>query len=793
MSEIDSDKYSSNAPDSSLSLPGIIIFLSCLLILYGIADYALCNLLILPGFLELEQKEAISDSNRCRETITRELHHLSLLCGDWSSWDDMYSFAQTGNVQFIQSNFQWPSLHNSQIEFIAIFNTQKSLVWSGLNRIKRYPYETVMSKSQDDKNLCNILCTSPEKKYFSSKASLLSGLMSTGFGPLMIASRPILTSKETGPPKGFIVVGRFLDNSTVEKLSNQIHIHFRLLNQNTNTLTPIEKALFKEQPDEITLTKSHDESKIISYSLLGDMNNEQSIMLKVVLPRKIADIGIQTAQFTSFVLLILLTIAICSTIAFFIWFRDKQLKQQLQIETLVKERTRTLIQKEDELEQKKRMEAIGLMAGGVAHDLNNILSGIVDHPAIIVSDLPEGSKLIEPLSSIRKSGEKAMGIVKDLLTIARGYTTEKTPHSINELASQYLKSPEHIYLKKSLEDVSFKALFSKDIHMVKCSPANMHQCIMNLVRNGAEAIDTTGTVKLRTYTQFIPETDEYNRKGNYTVLEVSDTGHGISKEDVDRIFDPFYSRKILGRKGTGLGLAVVWNIIQDHNGTVIVSSSPQGTVFTIHLPAADSEKAPDSCRKLRALTASGVRRVQTNTALKLTEDHISADQQQVVSPDNAGTNQPTEQDRSKKPFDAPCRESSTPGTIIVVDDEQLQRDIATSMLNRLGFNVICFSTGEEAIAHVKKEGPPTLLLIDLHLTPGLNGTDTFGEIRKMYPCQKALLASGLSDHESLSAIISMGGSLFMQKPYSLKVLKDALNQIERIPLHHNTSSPEEES
>jgi len=202
------------------------------------------------------------------------------------------------------------------------------------------------------------------------------------------------------------------------------------------------------------------------------------------------------------------------------------------------------------------------------------------------------------------------------------------------------------------------------------------------------------------------------RIGEYTVLKVSDDGSGISPEDLERIFEPFYTKKMMGRSGTGLGLAVVWNTVQDHKGYINVKSSERGTVFELYFP--------------------------------VTREEVAAEKEEVPLGDYLGHGE----------------------KILVVDDEERQREIAGGILTRLGYNAETVSSGEEAIEYVKTN-PVDLILLDMVMPKGINGRKTYEEIIKIHPWQKAIIASGYAKTKEVDKAQELEAGKYIKKPYTL--------------------------
>ena len=366
--------------------------------------------------------------------------------------------------------------------------------------------------------------------------------------------------------------------------------------------------------------------------------------------------------------------------------------------------------------QSQKMEAIGLMAGGVAHDLNNILSGIVSYPELLLMDLTENSPLYKPIKTIQEAGKRASDVVADLLTMARGVATEKKGLNLNTIVNEYLESPEFLKLEKTHTFVHFTRDLAPGLLNMSGSPIHMKKVLMNLVINASEAIEGSGTVAISTLNRYLDEPlkgYEDVRKGEYVMLTVSDDGSGISPEDLGRIFEPFYTKKVMGRSGTGLGLAVVWNTAQDHNGYINIHSTEKGTVFELYFPV-NRDAMPDE---------------KEDSGLSDCQGHGE--------------------------------------TILVVDDEERQREIACGMLKRLGFSAQSVPSGEAAIEHVK-ERPVDLILLDMVMPKGINGRETYEAILKIHPAQKAIIASGYAKTEDVERSQALGAGHYIKKPYSLR-------------------------
>ncbi len=242
------------------------------------------------------------------------------------------------------------------------------------------------------------------------------------------------------------------------------------------------------------------------------------------------------------------------------------------------------------------MEIIGALAGGVAHDLNTILSGVASYPDLLLLDIPQDSELRKPISTIKKSGEKASAIVQDLLTLTRRGSAEMDVVDLNRVLTEYIKSPEYEKIVQRRPQTRIETDFETDLLNIVGVPVHLSKTVMNLVSNAAEATPHGGLINVTTKNRYI-ETPisgyDHIEAGDYAVLSVSDAGTGVSPEDKKRIFEPFYTKKAMGRGGSGLGMSVVWGAVKDHNGYIDVQSvEGEGTTFILYFPVARKFDAP---------------------------------------------------------------------------------------------------------------------------------------------------------------------------------------------------------
>lgn len=381
---------------------------------------------------------------------------------------------------------------------------------------------------------------------------------------------------------------------------------------------------------------------------------------------------------------------------------------------------------EEQLRRDQKMKAIGLMAGGVAHDLNNILSGIISYPELLLLDLEEDNRLRRPLELIRRAGLDASEVVADLLTVARGIAAHREVIDPNSLIADYLASPDFEQLRARVPLISFNTFLSPDLANISCSPIHIRKCLMNLITNGVEAIQGKGAVSIATANHVQHVTASHNTQvlpeGSYVKIVVDDSGSGIAAHEIDHIFEPFYTKKVMGRSGTGLGLAIVWNTLRDHGGVVSVSSDRHGSTFELYFPSvADRIREEPAVQDWRALKGN--------------------------------------------------RES-----ILVVDDEPRQLEIACQLLTSLNYSVTAVSSGEEAVQYLQSHNVD-LLILDMIMAPGQNGRITYEQILRTHPGQKAIIASGFAEDDDVRLTLALGAGAFVAKPYTFEQLGAAIYKI----------------
>lgn len=402
---------------------------------------------------------------------------------------------------------------------------------------------------------------------------------------------------------------------------------------------------------------------------------------------------------------------------------NEKLRNQIQERIRTDQAKREL---EERLARSHKMEALGLLAGGVAHDLNNVLSGIISYPDLILMDLDRDDPNYTMVEGIKKSGYKAAAIVQDLLALARrGVLNTSVLNMNDDIVKDYLKSPEFKKLQSYHPGVTVETRLAPDLMNIRGSGVHLRKALMNLVSNAAEAQPQGGRIIISTQNSYVDlpiSGYEQVNEGDYVVLRVEDKGMGIASEDLSRIFEPFYTKKVMGRSGTGLGMAVVWGTVQDHHGYINVNSRiKEGTEFVLYFPVTREkvERAADL--------------IDLDTYMGLGEK------------------------------------------VLVIDDVEEQRKIASALLSRLNYQVRTVESGEAAITLLKKERFD-ILVLDMIMDPGIDGLETYAKILNIHPGQKAIIASGYAENQRVKEAQNLGAGAYVRKPYTIENIGLAIRE-----------------
>ncbi|MFZ1684202.1 MAG: PAS domain S-box protein [Candidatus Zixiibacteriota bacterium] len=383
---------------------------------------------------------------------------------------------------------------------------------------------------------------------------------------------------------------------------------------------------------------------------------------------------------------------------------------------------------ESQLARAEKMQALGLLAGGVAHDLNNTLGPLVGYPELMLRQLPEGSPLRKMVLRIERAAIDAVDVIQDLLTLARRGRYELKPISLNDVVATYLDSSHYLRISTERPGIKVTTDLNKDLPLIMGSTAHLSKVIMNLVGNAFEAMEEPSSLTITTQTVELSRLESgvtIPAPGLYNLLRIRDTGCGIAREDLHKIFEPYFSRKSMGRSGTGLGLAVVYGVVKDHQGYYdVFSEVGKGTEFVFYFP-------------------------------------VSAEEAEVERQDENN-------------------EQAVKGKVLVVDDSVEQRELAHQLIAGLGYEVDSVTNGHEALKYLAGNHVDVVVL-DMVMEKDFDGLSTYEAMLKMRPEQRALIVSGFSDMERVHKMQALGAGPFVRKPYTMKAIGDALSETLRKP------------
>jgi PAS domain S-box-containing protein len=381
-----------------------------------------------------------------------------------------------------------------------------------------------------------------------------------------------------------------------------------------------------------------------------------------------------------------------------------------------------LRQSEEQLRQAQKMEAVGRLAGGVAHDFNNVLSVIMSYGELILADLKPADPLRADIEEIRKAASRAAGLTRQLLLFSRQQVVEPKVIDLHDV----LKSMDKMLQRILGEDVDLVLLAPKSIGRVKVDPSHVEQVILNLVVNARDAMPTGGKLTIETSNVVLDEhyTDNHlpSKAGQHVMMAVSDTGTGMDRDTQARIFEPFFTTKEKG-KGTGLGLSTVFGIVKQSNGSIWVYSEPdKGTTFKVYLPRVDAEV-------------------------------------DVLRP-------------SVPPTTLLGKE-----TILLVEDEEQVRAVVLSVLRRQGYHVIpAQNAGEALLLCERHSGKIDLLLTDV-VMPQMSGPDLARRLASIRPGMRVLCMSGYTDDSIVRHGVLESGVAFIQKPITPALLARKVREV----------------
>jgi signal transduction histidine kinase/ActR/RegA family two-component response regulator len=732
----------------------IILVLSALLVAIVVIVVGLQRLVILPSFTDLESHAAEADVDRCVNAIERELARIDLTCHDWAAWDDMYEAALGPSEEFVATSMQTSTFAIQGVEIGQIVAPDGRVVWQigvdlesgrviaidGLPTVRYPPDHALISHGSSVRPMSE---------------RTVRGVVMVGRRPLLVVSRPIVTTEHQGPIRGSLIFGHFLSAEDLARFREQVRVEVSV-EPVVELPPPLLRALVSaNRPGGAAAVLDRvDSRRLEARRLMRDIEGEPAIAVTAHIPREIThrgrsalrDEGLMALGLAMVLVMALVlrrvvltplsalerhTRSICSTRDYTRPSRLGEVRRDeigslaasfdellAVITSDISHREQAAKQRrelEEQLRQSQKLEAIGQLAAGVAHDFNNLLTGITLSVDTLLATWPEDAAVREELLTIRGAVRQAATVTAQLLATGRKQLIEPKVIDLNDLLASSCAMIQRVIGERT----GLVFLPGESLGCIKVDPNQMDQVFMNLAVNARDAMPSGGTLVVRTEAVDLSADDHRTRigfePGRYVRWTVSDSGTGMTPEVKARIFEPFFTTKEKGR-GTGLGLSTTYGIVSQSGGFIEVDSEVgEGTTFSILLPVTTEERSSQP-ETARALPATG-------------HEHI-----------------------------------------LLVDDEMLVMRGTRRVLERHGYTVTAATDGLQALALFDQGGQDIHLLLTDVVMPGLNGKELHERLRALKPELRVLYMSGYNEDVITSHGVLSDDTAFIQKPFSVEEL-----------------------
>lgn len=759
-----------------ITLTGLVIFL-----------VVISDRILLENYLHLEKQDMEAHIQRVLDSVGNEQKQMVSTANDWAGWDDTYHFVKDRNQDFIEQNINKVVMVNLQLNLLSYIQV------SGENLYSYWldPMEGLNAPVPGDL-LRRLTAPAFIQKHLDEDLRL-TGLWPTSNGPVIIASRPVLTSDGEGPIYGVQVMGRYLNDNEIARLTDLLQTPFEMQQVDGDLSTDFQEAFTFINDDAPIFTKPLNASSIAAYAVLNDIDGKPAVIVKIVRPRSIYNQGLAGIRFSILALLAVGGIAGILTLVFLnsnilapltslsrevqdiglsndlswrvnpsgpeeikqlanslnsmlnrLQESDFQLREsQNQLENKVEERTKELSdanialkqemeersQVEQQLRQAQKMEAIGQLAGGIAHDFNNVLTIILGHAYLLDSKIKD-ERLNQSLQQIIKGGDRAASLVSQILSYSRRQVLKPERLNLNGLIAQV-----NDWLHRLIgEDIQIENKMNADA-WVCVDAVHFEQVVINISLNARDAMTSGGVLTIETCLDDVSAPINIDFEtipvGQYAVLKITDTGTGMDEETLSHIFEPFFTTKDVG-KGSGLGLSMVYGIIKQSDGFIWAESQPgRGSTFYIYLPRVEEQIIPSPA------------------------DDEKPSSKEMTGPDL----------------------STVISTVLLVEDEPQIRQLLNDALTAAGFNVLQATDGSHALDICKQyEGHIDLLVTDV-VMPKMNGPALAKAIEVDYPSIKVIYMSGYTDDILETYGISSSNTHLLTKPFDASDLLEKINEI----------------
>lgn len=803
-------------------VPSILLGLIVTLSVLWVVDFCV----IQPVFHDLEAKQGLEDHQRVQAAINDEIASLTNIAKDWGTWDDTYDFAVNPNQSYITSNYPDPKFlsHDVRVDILLIYDKD------GVELLKGF-FQPELDQKID---MPEFHQGSPKVRSIIGpglKGETTGALMQTRQGPVIVVAVPVLTTEAQGPSRGTLVMGRFLSPTLLAAIAEKVKVKFHLFGHGDNLLSTRERELFTHLAAGAPALKAELHAGHI-YQVCLDIEGKPVFLIRVPLRGDILLLGQRTGKILlitlgsiALVLLIGLsgykirmkiseealresetryrnlfqnrhtvmllidpyTAAIVdanpAAVAFYGWSREELIQRkisdintispaelftEMSLATTEKrnhflfkhrladgtvrdvevysgpitlkgksmllsivfditariqaevERTR----QEAKNRQKQKTDSLERMAGAIAHLFNNTLTVVLGNLELALDEVPEDSSLKVRLVHAMQAARRSSEISGFMLTYLGKKPEKYLLLDLSEVCREYLQK----LVANFPQGIALETAIMNPGPMVRANNSQVETILSHLITNAWEAIGgEAGSITVKTSvrpasdipTSHIAPADAQIQGEDYACLEVADTGCGMTQQSLDSVFDPFFTTKFTGR---GLGISLILGILKTWHGIISVESSfGRGTTFQIFLPVVSDAKA------------NGTR------------------------------------EKNHETFD-----SLKGGTVLLVEDQETLRQLATTMIEMIEFKVIAAASGADAIAlyRTHKENIDCVLC-DLSM-PDMDGWETLAALRAINPRIRSILSSGYDEAQIMEEMHEVRPDAFLHKPYTLDDLKNAL-------------------
>ena len=735
------------------------------------------NHVVMDGFLHLERASAELNIERAKGLLEQERNRIAERLGDWANWDDTYQFVSNHNQSYIDLNLHSAAVELVGVDVLLFFDRDGKQIYAVEHDLPAGAPSILEDLEKELKPGSRILHPASDNEYFK-------GILLLPRGPVIVAAKSILTSELKGPANGTIIFVKKINHNFITKLA-----HLARINLDIATVRPEEllNDNVAAQVGKLSITFLSS-SMLKAETVIEDVFGQPALRLAITIPRSIYQQGAATYRTLMIAAMIVALVFAAITLVLLersFLHRLKMLGNEVlrikenadfsarvnlggsdelalfarhmneMLEALSRSEQRLEITKaqlerdierrikleeeqarlEEQLRQSQKMEAIGRLAGGVAHDFNNILTGIIGYVDVLMHPLPQESELRADLDEIGKAAEQGAALTRQLLAFSRKQLITPTVVNMNKI----LDDSQKMLRRLAGEDIDLRIMPAESLANVKIDPSQVRQILVNLLANARDAMPSGGQVTIQTSNEVLDvsfcEHQTDLKPGGYVSLVVTDTGLGMEEEVLRHIFEPFYTTKEKG-KGSGLGLAMVYGIVIQNHGCILVDSKLEGgTSFRVYLPR--------------------------------TDEPIAASEKVQITVQLTGHE-----------------------TIMLVEDDERVRKLTKRLLDESGYHVIVAENGAEALKiEAQFAGKIDLLLTDV-VMPKVNGKELYDQLHSRRPLTKVLFMSGYT-HDVIANRGVLDKQLqLIEKPFTGEALLVKIREVLGRPSQNSAPATE---